>query len=209
VAPFRGSISSREIDPAMKVANGQTAFELDSEESGLRVEVQMPETLIARVHQGDEVEVGFPSIGEGSSDLGDRRFPAVVSEVGSRAGTGNAFPVRADLLVAPPGLRPGMTAEVTFSVPRFEGGLVELEGFLIPIAAAFAEADNRFSAFVYDPDTSTVSKRPIRTGGVRDNDVAVIEGLAEGDIIATAGVPFLKDGQQVTLLEHGRMRTAP
>jgi RND family efflux transporter MFP subunit len=209
VAPFRGSVSSREIDPAMKVANGQTAFELDSEESGLRVEVQMPETLIARVHQGDEVEVGFPSIGEGRSDLGDRRFPAVVSEVGSRAGTGNAFPVRADLLAAPPGLRPGMTAEATFSVPRFESGLVQLEGFLVPIAAAFAEADDRFSVFVYDPDTSTVSKRPIRTGGVRENDIAVIEGLAEGDIIATAGVPFLSDGQQVTLLEHGRLRTGP
>jgi RND family efflux transporter MFP subunit len=209
VAPFRGSISSREVDAAMKVASGQTAFELDSEESGLRVEVQMPETLIARVHQGDEVEVGFPSLGEGRSDLGDRRYPALVSEVGSRAGTGNAFPVRADLLAAPPGLRPGMTAEATFSVPRFEGGLVQLEGFLIPIAAAFAEADDRFSVFVYDPDTSTVSKRPIRTGGVRENDIAVIEGLAEGDIIATAGVPFLKDGQQVTLLEYGRLRTAP
>jgi RND family efflux transporter MFP subunit len=209
VAPFRGSVSSREIDPAMKVANGQTAFELDSEESGLRVEVQMPETLIARVHQGDEVEVGFPSLGEGRSDVGDRRYPAVVSEVGSRAGTGNAFPVRADLLGAPPGLRPGMTAEVTFSIPRFEGGLVELEGFLIPIAAAFAEADDRYSVFVYDSETSTVSKRPIRPGGVRENAVAVLEGLEEGEIIATAGVPFLTDGQQVTLLDHGRLRTAP
>jgi hypothetical protein len=37
----------------------------------------------------------------------------------------------------------------------------------------------------------------------------VLEGLAEGEIIATAGVPFLRDGQQVTLLDHGRMRTAP
>lgn len=209
VAPFRGSISSREIDPAMKVASGQTAFELDSEESGLRVEVQMPETLIARVRQGDEVEVGFPSIGDGRFDAEERRYPAVVSEVGSRAGAGNAFPVRADLLAAPPGLRPGMTAEVTFSVPRFEGGLVGLEGFLIPIAAAFAEADDRFCVFVYDPETSTVSKRPIRTGGVRENDVAVLEGLEEGEIIATAGVPFLRDGQQVTLLERGRLRTAP
>ncbi len=54
-----------------------------------------------------------------------------------------------------------------------------------------------------------MSKRPIRTGGVRENDVAVLEGLEEGEIIATAGVPFLRDGQQVTLLEHGRLRTAP
>lgn len=209
VAPFRGSISSREIDPAMEVASGQTAFELDSEESGLRVEVQMPETLIARVRQGDAAQVAFPSLAAEGVELGDRRFPALISDVGSRAGSGNAFPVRADLLDRPPGLRPGMTAEVTFTMPRFEDGLVEVTGFMIPIAAAYAEADDRFSVFVFDPETSTVHKRPIQTGGVRENDVAVLEGLEEGEIIATAGVAFLRDGQQVTLLEHGRLRTAP
>jgi multidrug efflux system membrane fusion protein len=201
-APFDGTISTREIDPAMKVAGGQVVFDMDSEETGLRVEVQMPETLIARVRQGDEVEVSFPSIGDARPDVGDRRFVAVVSEVGTRARAGNAFPVRADLRSPPPGLRPGMTAEVRFSMPRGGSELVKLEGFMIPIAAALAEADDRFSVFVYDPDTSTVKKTPIRPGGVRDNDVAVLEGLEEGTIIATAGVSFLYDGQQVTLLDE-------
>jgi RND family efflux transporter MFP subunit len=205
-APFRGVISAREIDPAMKVASGTTAFEMDSEESGLRVEVQMPETLIARVRQGDEVEVGFPAK-DPRFDVGDRRFAAVVSEVGTRAGAGNAFPVRADLKDPPPGLRPGMSAEVSFSLPRGEAGLAGLEGFMIPIAAALAEADDRFSVFVYDSESSTVKKRPVRTGGVGDNELAVLEGLAEGDIIATAGVPFLRDGQPVTLLDDQILRS--
>ena len=207
-APFRGSISVRDVDPAMRVAAGQTVFEMDSEEGGLRVEVQMPETLIARVRQGDEVEVGFPAKGDPRFDVGDERFPAVVSEVGTRAGAGNAFPVRADLQVTPPGLRPGMTAEVTFSIPLGASEMPGLEGFLIPIAAALAEPDDRFSAFVYDRETSTVEKRSIRTGGVADNHIAVLEGLEEGDIIATAGVPFLRDGQQVTLLDERLSRNA-
>jgi len=206
-APFGGTVSVREIDPAMKVTSGQTVFEMDSKESGLRVEVQMPETLIARVRQGDEVQVGFPSVGDPSSDAGGQRFPAVIAEVGTRAGAGNAFPVRADLLDPPPGLRPGMTAEVTFSIPPDAAGLAGLEGFMIPIAAAFAEADDHFSVFVFDRQTSTLAKRPIRTGGVRDNDIAVLEGLEEGDIIATAGIPFLRDGQQVTLLDEQLMRS--
>jgi multidrug efflux pump subunit AcrA (membrane-fusion protein) len=180
---------------------------MDSEESGLRVEVQMPETLIARVRQGDEVQVGFPSVGDPSSDVGGQRFPAVISELGTRAGAGNAFPVRADLLDRPPGLRPGMTAEVSFSIPPDAAGMAGLEGFMIPIAAALAEADDRFSVFVFERGTSTLKKRPIRTGGVRDNDIAVLEGLEEGDIIATAGVPFLRDGQQVTLLDEQLMRS--
>jgi RND family efflux transporter MFP subunit len=208
-APFRGTISSREVDPAMRVAGGETAFEMDSEESGLRVEVQMPETLIARVRQGDEVEVGFPSIGDPSLDVGDRLFAAVVAEVGTRAGAGNAFPVRADLRDPPPGLRSGMTAEVTFSMPRDRSRLMEPEGFMIPLAAAVAEADNRFSVFVYDSETSTVQKRPIRTGGVGENTVAVLEGLEADDIIATAGVSFLRDGETVTLLDEHLIRTAP
>ncbi len=208
-APFAGSISVRDVDPARKVNSGQTVFEMDSGELGLRVEVQMPETLIARVRQGDEVQVGFPSIGDPRFDVGDRRYPAIVAEVGTRARTGNAFPVRADLREAPPGLRPGMTAEVTFSIRGGDTGLLEVEGYMIPIAAARAEVDDGFSVFVFDPETSTLSRRPIRPGGVRDNDIAVLEGLEEGDIVATAGVTFLRDGQVVRLLDEQLIREAP
>jgi multidrug resistance efflux pump len=129
-APFSGSISVREIDPAMKIASGMTAFEVDSGESGLRVEVQMPETLIMRIRQGDPVEVQFPSKDAGHGVEG-RRFAAVVSEVGTRAGAGNAFPVRSDLLDPPEALRPGMTAEARFSLGNFSLSTMdgELEGF--------------------------------------------------------------------------------
>jgi RND family efflux transporter MFP subunit len=209
LAPFTGAISVREIDPAMEVAGGQMVFEMDSEESGLRVEVQLPETLIARVKQGDAVEVTFPSLADSRPGGAEReRFPARVSEVGTRAGVGNAFPVRADLDGQPPGVRPGMTAEATFSIPREESGLTGIEGFMIPIAAARAEAGDGFSVFVFDNESSTVSRVPIVTGGVGDNTIAVLEGLAEGDIIATAGVSFLRDGQQVTLLDERLIRNA-
>ncbi len=205
-APFGGAISVRNIEPAMKVAAGETAFEMDSEETGLRVEVQMPETLIARIHQGKEATVRFPSTEDPRSGEAERSYAARISEVGTRAGIGNAFPVRADLLDAPADLRPGMTAEVTFSIPAVDAELADLDGYMIPIAAALPEADDGFSVFVYDPETSTVRKTPIRVGGVLDNDLAVFEGLEEGDIIATAGVSFLFDGQQVTLLDEQLIR---
>jgi len=95
-----------------------------------------------------------------------------------------------------------MTAEVAFSIPLAESVMAGQEGFMIPMAAALAEADDRFSVFIYDAESSTVRKNPIRTGGVGDNAIAVLEGLDEGDIIATAGVSFLRDGQQVTLLDQ-------
>lgn len=199
-APFAGSISVREVDPAMKLASGQVAFEMDSEESGLRVEVQMPETLIARIERAMRVEVSFPSVGPGANEA-VKPSEAVVTEVGTRAGSGNAFPVRADLVDTPPGLRPGMTAEVAFSLPRVDADTLGIDGFLVPFSAVRVEQDEQFSAFVFDEAASTVHVKPIRTGGVRDNDVAVLDGLDDGDIIATAGVSFLRDGQTVRLLD--------
>jgi RND family efflux transporter MFP subunit len=207
-APFRGSISSRLIDPAQRIAAGETAFDIDSEESGLRVEVQMPETLISRVRQGDAARVSFPSLTDPRFDL-DERFPAVITDVGTRAGTGNAFPVRADLKNPPAGIRPGMTAEVSFSLPREQDHVGVRLGFMIPIAAVLPEADDGFSVFVFDSETSTVKKARVQTGGVGDNSIAILEGLEEGQIIATAGVAFLNDGQQVTLLDEELIRNAP
>ena len=209
VAPFSGSISVREIDPAMKVASNQIVIEMDSVESGLRVEVRMPETLVARVRQGDEVEVRFPSIEHVGADADDASYPAVVTEVGTRASAGNSFPVRADLRDPPEGLRPGMTAEVAFHFARERGDIVQTEGYLLPIASALIEGEDEVSVFVFDPGTSTVSKRKIRAGGVRDNDIAVLEGLEAGEIVATAGVTFLRDGQEVKLLDESLVRNAP
>lgn len=204
VAPFAGSISVRTIDPAMEVAGGQVVFEMDQADSGLRIAVEMPETLITRVAPGAEVAVGFPSVRDAAATA--HRFSATVTEIGSRAGVGNAFPVHIDLAERPPGVRPGMTAEVVFSLPREAEG-AETDSVLIPLAAALPELEDRFSVFVFDPATSTVVKRAIRAVGTRENEIAVVEGLDDGDVIATAGVSFLRDGQPVTLLDERLNRT--
>ncbi len=208
-APFNGSISTREIDPAQQVAAGDTAFELDSEESGLRVEVQMPETLIDRVAQGDSVSVRFPSLVDPRFDVGDTAYSAVVAEVGTRAGDGNSFPVRADLRTPPPGVRPGMTAEAAFELTRAGSDVRPQRGFMVPISSVMLEGERAAAVFVFDGESGTVAKTPIRVGGVGSNSVAVLEGLEEGDIIATAGVSFLRDGQEVVLLDEELMRQAP
>ena len=202
-APFKGSISVRSIDIAQKVASGQVAFEMDSEESGLRVEVQMPETLIARVRQGTRAQVSFPSLGGRDVAGAPEPIEAVVTEVGTRAGTGNAFPVRADLVSTPASLRPGMTAEVRFELASVDTNELGIDGFLVPFASVHVEQEGRGSVFVFDESTSTVRRKPVETGGVRDNDIAVLSGLEDGDVIATAGVSFLRDGQQVRLMEAG------
>ena len=91
----------------MKLASGQVAFEMDSEESGLRVEVQMPETLITRVQQGSKVAVAFPSIGTGVDDGQIATTKAVVTEVGTPGQHGQRLPGAGQPARCAEGLRPG------------------------------------------------------------------------------------------------------
>jgi multidrug efflux pump subunit AcrA (membrane-fusion protein) len=75
-------------------------------------------------------------------------------------------------------------------------------GYLVPMQAVLPSPEpDRGYAFVYDTQTSTVKKTPVRSRGTENKKVIVDEGLAAGDIIAVAGVSFLADGLEVKLLE--------
>ena len=49
-------------------------------------------------------------------------------------------------------------------------------------------------------------KTQVQTENIFNNEVFISAGLREGDIIATAGVAFLRDGQQVSLLDPNIQR---
>ena len=90
------------------------------------------------------------------------------------------------------------------ALSKTANNLVDIGFGLLRVLALFF-----FAAFVFDVETSTVRKRSIQTGGILYNDIVILDGLAEGEIIATAGVSFLRDGQEVTLLEDQLVRHAP
>jgi len=77
-------------------------------------------------------------------------------------------------------------------------------GFLVPLGVVAPESASQpqgaASVFLYDGASSTVKKHKVMVGGVRDNRLIVTSGLAEGDIVASAGVSYLVDGQKVKLL---------
>ena len=113
----------------------------------------------------------------------------------------NAFPVTILINSSLAGLRAGMTAEVNFT---FQGiGLTGYTGkiFRIPISALVADAGQKSYVFVYDPDKGILHKRNIQTENILNNEVLVSSGLKDGEIIATAGATFLRDGQTVRLLD--------
>jgi multidrug efflux pump subunit AcrA (membrane-fusion protein) len=93
-----------------------------------------------------------------------------------------------------------MSVEVAIEEPLIGGG----NGFLLPLSVLVPEGGKDLqrvvTVFLYDKDNSTVKKRQITVGGVRDNYLVVTDGVGVGDLVASAGVSYLVDGQKVKLL---------
>ena len=107
-----------------------------------------------------------------------------------------------------PILKAGMAVEAAIDFP-----LSAREGYLLPLTALIkdgltgspgsVEEPARAGVFVYDQGSSSVQRREIGIGGIRENMIVVTDGLEPGDLVASAGVSFLKDGQEVRLLSGG------
>ncbi|MDJ0631471.1 MAG: efflux RND transporter periplasmic adaptor subunit [Rhodobacter sp.] len=173
---------------------------------------------IATVYSPDEFEVSFSVNFDAASELvvgkaatirladrPDIMLDAVVSEIGSRADAVSSFPIVLRLQETNPLLKAGMAVEAAIEFP-----LPAREGYPIPISALIkdglsgspgdAQTPAQAGVYVFDRASSTVKRQVITVGGVRENMVVVVDGLAPGDLVASAGVSFLKDGQEVRLL---------
>jgi len=191
VAPFNGVIGEKYVDPFQEVTRGERLFILFSEKA-MEVAVQIPETAIGDIHLDLSAEIRFPTVP-------DRKYKGIISEISSLAGTANAFPIKVTVVDAGSEIRPGMTAEVIVMLSAKN----QKAGYLIPLSAVTKGGDKAdFYIFIFDKETATVKKTPVKGGGVRGNWVGVTEGVKAGDIIAVAGVTFLEDGQKVKLMKE-------
>ncbi|XQW85600.1 efflux RND transporter periplasmic adaptor subunit [Thalassotalea piscium] len=194
LAPYNGIITKRLIEPSQQISASQPAFEIEGNH-GLEVHVMVPETLIRELEKNTILPIRFPV-------LARLEVLGRITEVGTRAETANAFPVTVMLQESNKLLRAGMTAEVDFS---FIGeGQTGYQGVTIsvPFTALSAGVNQKTYTYVYDPKTQTVHKREVQTENVLNNNAFISSGLKAGEIIAIAGVAFLRDGQKVTLLDN-------
>ena len=173
---------------------------------------------IATIYSPDEFEVSFSVSFDAVSELvvgkeatirladrPDITLAATVSEIGSRADAVSSFPIVLRLKDSHPLLKAGMAVEAAIEFP-----LPEREGYPIPIAALIkdglsgspgdAQTPAQAGVYVFDPGTSTVKRQVVSVRGIRENMVVVVDGLVPGDLVASAGVSFLKEGQEVKLL---------
>lgn len=189
-APYDGVISEREVDPFNEVPAGNPVFGINADD-GMEVAFSVTDVVVERIAPGLPVEVTVTTV-DGCGCEGR------ITEIGSTAGAANAVDVVAALTTAPDALLPGMSAEIEMTL---SGGDDGPSGYLVPLIA-IAPGDQEAGGYVfkYDPDAGAVSKVAVSGSEGRDNMIAVTEGVEAGDILAVAGVSFLRNGQKVTLL---------
>jgi multidrug efflux system membrane fusion protein len=191
LSPYDATIAWRAVEPNEEVKVGQKVFEINAKGT-LEVQLAVPESTIDQIHIDGPATITFPTL-PGESVKGR------ISFIGSAAVKAGAFPVKVELIDPSKNVKPGMTAEANLLLK----GEIRQSGYLVPLQALLpaAEADQGY-AFVYDPQTSTVKKTPVRSSGIENKNAIVSEGLKAGDVIAVAGVSFLADGMEVKLMKQ-------
>jgi RND family efflux transporter MFP subunit len=74
---------------------------------------------------------------------------------------------------------------------------------VLPGSALFDKA-GKPAVWVYNADTTTVGLKPVAVGGYETDQVIVSTGLVQGDVVVTAGVNQLREGQKVRLIEESQ-----
>lgn len=190
VAPANGVILRRIAEPAQMLAAGSPVFVFGETSSGMVVRAPVASAEAARINVGDAAVVRVPEIQSGERT-------GRVTRIGAQgdAATG-AFEVEIEIASAE-GLRSGMVAEAEITAAAAH---VDSSTLLVPALSLLDARADQGIVFVVDAQ-NVAHRRSVRTAGVTQAGVLVVEGLAAGDQIIGAGAAYVRDGETVRRLD--------
>lgn len=177
-APFDGMVARKLADVGDLAAPGKPLLELEDSE-GMRFVAEVPESLIARIAVGKEMEVRFE---------GDLAAKATVAEV-APMGDPVTRTARVELKLEGRGLRSGTFGRLL--VPAGE------ETMLLVPASAIQKRGQMELMFVARDGHAEL--RLVKTGREFGAEVEVLSGIAAGEKIIGANGAGLRDGQPISI----------
>jgi len=196
VAPFDGYVQKRYFETGETVGAGIPVISMISA-SLPEVEINIPSSDFIRRDR-------FESFSCNVDIFPDKTFPLELTGISQKANLNQLYTVRLKMKERTPQMpTPGMTAMVTIQYKTDEMALM-----YIPFSAVF-ETGGVSNVWVYDSATQTVATRAITpTEILRDGKVIISKGVREGEIVVTAGVHILREGEKVKLLPAVTMTNA-
>jgi len=195
-APFDGIVTATYVENYEDVKPKQPIIRL-IDHSQIEMIVNIPEVLIS---QADYLQAAGNALRVRFDTFPDFEIEAQIKEIGKEASkTTRTYPVTL-IMDQPEGnkILPGMAGKATRAV-----GLPEMESqadIVIPETAVFSPELKKTYVWIIDGQTKKVNKREVKTGELLDTGIVIQDGLVTGEWIATAGVHYLKEGQQVSIL---------
>ncbi len=191
-APKDGVIAVSNSVINENVNSGQVIAILNSGK-GMNVEIGLPENIINKVTPDMPARVTFSALEKGDFE---GRVIEIAPIVDANAST---FPVKIDIINPSSTIKPGMIAKVTFSF-----GSAEIKGkkdLIVPVKTVGQDDMGNF-VFIIESSNDSVGiakKQHIQIGELTNEGFKIVNGLSEGQKIATAGLQTLLDGQKVRL----------
>jgi len=188
VAPFAGTIAATYVENFQNIRAKEDVVRL-LDASRIEMIVHLPEQVMTRLGYVTDLQCRFDA-------YPGQTITAEVKEIGTEASEATrTYPIT--LIMDQPDdfhVLPGMTGEAAASGAAPGEGV----GIEVPTSAVFQEDDRSF-VWVIDEARSTVSRRPVTAGMLTAGGMRV-DGVEPGQLVATAGVHYLSEGQEVTVL---------
>jgi RND family efflux transporter MFP subunit len=179
-APFDGSVTRVHLEPGEYAQAGAAVIGV-SGDGPLELEVEVPESVAARLVEGQEAHVSFPM-------LGISAVPARLTSVSRSAdGPGRLFSIVAEL-ESSSGLLPGMAGEL---VIRPSSGL----RLAVPLASIIDPSGKH--PYVFRVRDGHAERVEVAVRTLASDRVTVTAPLESGDSVVIAGHGVLLDGDLV------------
>jgi multidrug efflux system membrane fusion protein len=182
VADREGVISNITAEAGQVVSAGQVVVTL-VENSDREIEINVPENRIEELRKSQHSKVTFWALPNVTIDAKIKEIAPMADKIS------RTYKVRLSLINPPQEVKLGMTATVT--ITGAGGGQVAVH---VPLSAIY---QNGQVPNVWVVNEGVASLRPIKVGAFGNEEVEVVEGLHQGDVIVTAGVHKLREGQKV------------
>lgn len=194
-APFDAEIAARFVENFEEVQPRQRVLRV-LDDTKVNFTVSIAENLIGMMPYVEEIRCEFDA------------FPGIeiiaeVDEVGREADpVTRTFPVTL-VLPQPEGARILAGKSGRAWVSRIREVEESRTGYPLPASAIREGVEGERYVWVVDEQAGVVSRRNVTVGGVTPGGL-IVEGVRKGDVVATAGASFLRDGQRVRLEEFAR-----
>jgi membrane fusion protein, multidrug efflux system len=191
-APKDGIIAIKNNELNETASPGQIIGVLNAG-STINVMVGLPESMINKTKLGMKTDLVF-------SALNSKKYKGTIIEIAPVVDENSAtYPIKIEIDTPNKDMKPGMATTIIFDFSEIKN--VMDDTLSVPLKAVGEEGDKNFVFLIKSSDLNKgkVKKQYIEIGKLSSDGFVVKSGLKTGDLIATAGLQTLLDGQEVRL----------